>query len=89
MSLFEKNLFSVSLHIGYENILLESIPEIKTCIHNNYSLVQYDITSPQKYYHQEIENIFYKFFINTINTSKKLEVSFPNKNIFLSFLINI
>lgn len=77
MSFFDKNLFSDKVHKEYENILSENIQEIKICNQSNYySLVEYYISSPQKYYNQEVESIFYEFFINTYNKPKELQLFF-------------
>ncbi len=79
MNFFDKNLFSDKLHKEYENILIENIPEISTCNHKNYySLVEYYISSPQKYFTKEITDIFHQFFNDIIDNSDDLSLFFES-----------
>lgn len=67
MSLANKNLFSEKLHQQYTNIINENIPEIATCNHDNfYSLIEYYINSPKKYFNQNIAVSFFDYLNSQI-----------------------
>ena len=66
-----KNLFSDKLHQEYKKILLENIPELQSCRHENfYSLIDYYIISPTKYFNQEVAEVFYNYLVSIYNNPK-------------------
>lgn len=79
-----KNLFSEKQHEEYQKIIFDKIPELKNCEHNNYfSLIDYFIKSPNKFFMKNEANIFYEFFNSTLSNEEE------SKRLFSSLSINL
>ena len=77
--MLDRNLFSEKKHEEYQKIIFANIPEFNGFSHNNYySLIDYYIESPQKYFKRSEADFLFQFLSSCKKDTKNLSLLFSS-----------